>query len=186
MELSVQLSTLLTPCCRYTEAEGAASTALRRDPKLLKARYRRALARKGQGNYAGALIGSYPLTDHSEGRPQFCVKDLYDVLQIDPTCQEAIDARGEIFEVGGHLQDPTEVVEGEEWDPRPEDTPEYPETPVPSDTEEYTHFGNGIPCRYYNHEGCNQGERCKFKHAADNRSVRDDLYVLDNVILIPY
>lgn len=39
----------------WEEAEIAASHALKRDPKLVKARYRKALAKRGQGKYREAL-----------------------------------------------------------------------------------------------------------------------------------
>lgn len=45
----------------------------------------------------------------------------------------------------------------------------------PSDSEEYRHSGNGRPCRYYNHNGCQFGKSCRYKHAPDVRSVRDEL-----------
>ncbi|KAI0264870.1 hypothetical protein BC834DRAFT_1042072 [Gloeopeniophorella convolvens] len=37
------------------------------------------------------------------------------------------------------------------------------------------HVGNGKPCRAYNHGGCAQGTQCKFSHAPDHKSVRDEL-----------
>jgi hypothetical protein len=51
------------------------------------------------------------------------------------------------------------------------------ETPCPSDSEDYHRIGNNIPCRHYNNDGCARGDDCLYKHAADNRSVRDGLYV---------
>ena len=46
-----------------------------------------------------------------------------------------------------------------------------------SDSEDFAHAGNGTPCRFYNHDGCRHGARCRFKHAPDSKSVRDELCV---------
>lgn len=47
-----------------------------------------------------------------------------------------------------------------------------------SDSEDYAHKGNGTPCRFYNRHGCTHGARCRFTHAPDRKSVRDELCVL--------
>jgi hypothetical protein len=47
-----------------------------------------------------------------------------------------------------------------------------------SDSSDWNHEGNGIPCRFYNHDGCLRGTVCRFSHAPDHKSVRDRLYVL--------
>lgn len=44
-----------------------------------------------------------------------------------------------------------------------------------SDSSDWNHEGNGIPCRFYNHEGCMRGTECRFSHAPDHKSVRDRL-----------
>lgn len=44
-----------------------------------------------------------------------------------------------------------------------------------SDSSDYKHEGNGIPCWYNNHDGCKHGSKCHFKHAPDIKSVRDEL-----------
>jgi hypothetical protein len=46
-----------------------------------------------------------------------------------------------------------------------------------SNTSDCNHRGNGVPCRFYNREGCAKGTLCPFSHAPDEKSVRDDLYV---------
>lgn len=51
------------------------------------------------------------------------------------------------------------------------------ETYMDSDTEDSQHFGNLTPCRFYNHAGCIRGSQCRFSHAPDNDSVRDELFV---------
>lgn len=44
-----------------------------------------------------------------------------------------------------------------------------------SDSSDAHHVGNGIQCRFYNHEGCARASTCTFSHAPDEKSVRDDL-----------
>ena len=44
-----------------------------------------------------------------------------------------------------------------------------------SDSSEYEHEGNDRPCRYLNRDGCRHGSHCRFKHAPDEKSVRDQL-----------
>ena len=46
-----------------------------------------------------------------------------------------------------------------------------------SDSSDCAHVGNGVPCRFYNHDGCVRGEECGYSHAPDERSVRDLLSV---------
>ena len=49
------------------------------------------------------------------------------------------------------------------------------ETETVSDSSEYHHEGNGSSCRYLNHDGCRHGSHCRWKHAPDEKSVRDRL-----------
>lgn len=44
-----------------------------------------------------------------------------------------------------------------------------------SESSEYEHEGNGTACRYLNHGGCRHGSECRWKHAPDEKSVRDQL-----------
>lgn len=44
-----------------------------------------------------------------------------------------------------------------------------------SDSSDCNHFGNGVSCRFYNHDGCTKGTDCRFSHAPDEKSVRDNL-----------
>ncbi|KAF7302086.1 hypothetical protein MIND_00775300 [Mycena indigotica] len=45
-----------------------------------------------------------------------------------------------------------------------------------SDTEDSRHIGNGKPCKNYNKGApCTSGSKCNFRHAVDDRSVRDQL-----------
>ncbi|KAH9059677.1 hypothetical protein EDB87DRAFT_1577500 [Lactarius vividus] len=46
-----------------------------------------------------------------------------------------------------------------------------------SNSRDFNHEGNGVPCRSYNHDGCKQGPECKFLHVPDHKNVRDRLRV---------
>jgi len=53
-----------------------------------------------------------------------------------------------------------------------------------SDSSDWNHEGNGIPCRFYNHEGCARGIECRFSHAPDHKSVRDRLCAFPSDLLL--
>ncbi|KAI0065070.1 hypothetical protein BV25DRAFT_1989327 [Artomyces pyxidatus] len=140
---------------QYESAGLYATRALLHDPTLIKARYRRALARKGVGQLFAAKI------------------DLETILKQDPNCAEA---QTELQEIRNLLQNEPDRAEEDISDD------EYPSLDDPkvdlasmSDTSDFAHEGNGIPCRFYNHAGCNKGRDCSFSHAPDPKSVRDDL-----------
>ncbi|KAF8186347.1 hypothetical protein BJ912DRAFT_971462 [Pholiota molesta] len=44
-----------------------------------------------------------------------------------------------------------------------------------SETEDCKHVGNRTACRFYNKGDCRRGTECKFSHAPDAKSVRDEL-----------
>jgi len=54
-----------------------------------------------------------------------------------------------------------------------------------SDSSDWNHGGNGIPCKSYNHDGCKLGNACSYSHARDFTSVRDRLCVSRETILVP-
>lgn len=56
-----------------------------------------------------------------------------------------------------------------------EETDPLWEVMTQSDSSEYGHEGNHTPCRYLNHDGCKHGAKCRFRHAPDEKSVRDQL-----------
>ncbi|GLB35584.1 hypothetical protein LshimejAT787_0211490 [Lyophyllum shimeji] len=145
----------------YVGAEVAASTALKYDPRMIKARYRRGLARKGMGQYKAALV------------------DFRTVLEQDPTKNEAREqlkiTEALYLELGDDDYD-YEDDSGSSDDgwPHPDDRPE-PESEAESDSSDCRHSGNGFPCRFYNHEGCAKKDSCRYSHAPDEKSERDRL-----------
>jgi hypothetical protein len=50
------------------------------------------------------------------------------------------------------------------------------ETDVESTSSDFELEGrNGVPCKHYNHDGCPRGRDCTYRHAPDEKSVRDRL-----------
>ncbi|KDQ59515.1 hypothetical protein JAAARDRAFT_56530 [Jaapia argillacea MUCL 33604] len=141
----------------FEEAEDSATRALDLDPKHQKARFRRALARKGQTLYKASVI------------------DFEAVLRLDPNCEQAKVERDivqELWEIGEGTENGNTTSDDE--DPRldTEKDDEWEEETA-SDSSDCNHEGNHIPCRFYNHDGCNRGASCAFSHAPDEKSVRD-------------
>ncbi|KAJ3554387.1 hypothetical protein NM688_g3137 [Phlebia brevispora] len=142
---------------RYEEAEATTSQALRRNHKLMKARFRRGVARKHMGNYLSAII------------------DFKNVLKQDPDCVEARTHLQEIRDLcrSAEYSDNTPENLAKKARPLFDDPDDGIETGYTSDSSDFFHTGNGTPCRFYNHDGCAQGSLCRFKHAPDYLSVRD-------------
>ncbi|KAG6860442.1 hypothetical protein C0995_011082 [Termitomyces sp. Mi166 len=151
----------------YVDATHAATRALSFDPKSLEARYYRGVARLEQGLLPAAKI------------------DFEIVIAHDPVHVLAHASLGRTLsllqatKIGSHILSPpsSEVTpDGEPVDfafPRYED--DKLEIAEPSDSSDCNHVGNGVPCRFYNHNGCARGVECDFSHAPDEKSVRDDL-----------
>ncbi|OCH91987.1 hypothetical protein OBBRIDRAFT_833801 [Obba rivulosa] len=133
-------------------AESAASRALHCEPTNIKARYRRGLALKEQGDYLRAI------------------NDFRCVLRLDPsntTARQELEATLNL-----HVGPVPREDRGE--DPAADESAKSDIT-TESDSEDYKHIGNGIPCRFYNHYGCKKGSRCPYRHAPDPKSFRDEL-----------
>ncbi|KNZ77881.1 RNA polymerase II-associated protein 3 [Termitomyces sp. J132] len=145
---------------QYDDAEDAATEALELDPKIIKARYRRGLARKESGQYRAALI------------------DFKAVLEQDSTRTEARHQMTETqFFYDKYGDEFSEVVDteglGYGW-PYYDDEPMHV-SDTESDSSDCGHLGNGVPCRFYNHGGCSRKDNCRYSHAPDNLSERDKL-----------
>ncbi|KAF8063561.1 hypothetical protein FPV67DRAFT_1507114 [Lyophyllum atratum] len=166
-EFYLKLTNAYLKCEMNVEAAHAATRALSFDPKSLEARYQRGMARLHQGLLPAAKI------------------DFETVIAHDPSHALALTSLGrtltllEATKIGTHYLSPppSDVTsDGEPVDfafPRYEDN--QLELAEPSDSSECNHVGNGVPCRFYNHDGCARGVECEFSHAPDEKSVRDDL-----------
>ncbi|KAF8061751.1 hypothetical protein FPV67DRAFT_1452635 [Lyophyllum atratum] len=148
----------------YDQAEEAATKALLSDPLMLKARYRRGLARKGMYHLKAAIA------------------DFGTVLQQDRTRTEAREqlriTQALYNEIGDGEDDSDEDdfnmnSETDYWPPY--DADPLTETEPESDSSDCRHVGNNFPCRFYNHDGCSKKDNCHYSHAPDEKSVRDKL-----------
>ncbi|KAJ4494355.1 hypothetical protein C8R41DRAFT_829828 [Lentinula lateritia] len=164
---------------RWDEAEMAADHAILVDPTLLKGYFRRGVARRHYG------------------KPKGAVRDFERCLEMDPNCAEfkteleaARKERDEENKRQGYNEDDADRYDVDSdyeaklvfnlgRDFAPERTVHVLD--CPSDSEEHQHKGKGkgkgvkLPCRYYNHKGCQFGKVCRYKHAPDDRSIRDEL-----------
>lgn len=137
-------------------AEKAATAALTIDPQNVKARFRRALARRDLGMLQAA------------------VRDFKMALALSPNL---LEARAELAAAQARLQSGEGIMtftsESED------EAPALDEYPISSDDEsdssDYQHVGNGIPCRDHNHQGCRRGKTCSYSHAPDESAERDAL-----------
>lgn len=139
----------------YDIAEHCAQRALVLDPTFMKARYRRGLARKGSLQLYAATL------------------DFEALLEQDPDSIEAKKALDETLTLMNERdEDDGSVAFDQEF---PSLSEKKVELGSASDSSDWNHEGNGIPCRFYNHDGCMRGTGCRFLHAPDHRSVRDRL-----------
>jgi hypothetical protein len=144
-----------------------------RDPKNLKARFRRGLARKALGFYDAAY------------------QDIERVCEEDP----GNNAVGNELEITHNLMvsqatplfDPLGVIMGrDEYPAFEEEMEDGYASDVGSETSDFNHEGNGTQCRFYNHDGCARGPMCRFSHAPDMKTVRDGLYVFGLSFVSPH
>ncbi|KAJ3990545.1 hypothetical protein F5890DRAFT_23735 [Lentinula detonsa] len=160
---------------RWDDAEMAADHATLVDPTLLKGYFRRGVARRHCGKYQGAI------------------RDFERCLEMDPNCanfkteiaatkkeRDAENRYKKSYDDGDSDVDSdyeAKLVFDLGRDFAPERTLHVLD--CPSDSEEYQHRGKGknvkLPCRYYNHDGCRFGKVCRYKHAPDDSSIRDEL-----------
>lgn len=156
-----------------------AGAALEYDPRMIKARYRRALARKEIFGYEAAKEGM--LRDFFFWRKCliFFLVDLEGILYLEPANQDAKEQLKQVNNLiraqGGFPSDPCDRY------PRVNDEPW--EVYYDSDSEDCNQKGNKTPCRFYNHDGCRNGSQCHYSHAPDEKSVRDELSVSQSCII---
>ncbi|KAF6758595.1 hypothetical protein DFP72DRAFT_807769, partial [Ephemerocybe angulata] len=150
---------------RWKDADWAATLALKANPKMTKARFRRAMARKASRRWEAANA------------------DLQTIVRNDPTFKEAATELAIVLPIADRAFEQDEdddddynyIVPGHPgWPtPGPQNDPTEPDSD--SDTEDCRHKGNGIACYFYNHSKCTRGQDCTFSHAPDDKSVRDEL-----------
>ncbi|RDB22420.1 Serine/threonine-protein phosphatase 5 [Hypsizygus marmoreus] len=164
----LKLTSAYIKCEIYVEAAHAATRALSFDPKSLEARYLRGVARLEQGLLAAAKT------------------DFETVLKQEPTHADAQKSLATVLKLieagtklGTHVISDPPSAPGEETRDVDFDFPHYDDEKLElaslSDSSDCNHVGNGIPCRFYNHDGCARGSDCIFSHAPDEKSVRDNL-----------
>ncbi|KAF8137160.1 hypothetical protein EV363DRAFT_1316886 [Boletus edulis] len=143
----------------YTEAHDAADKALAGDPKSVKARYRRGIARKHMEMWTAADI------------------DFRTLLTLDPDNRVA---ETELASLEERRRDSSYLEEEEDMNsysdheaPALEDDPDLGESL--SESSNCEHTGNGIPCKFYNRAECKNGRACRYSHAPDQKSERDAL-----------
>lgn len=153
---------------RYEEAAYAATQALTLDPKNSEARYVRGVARMEQRLLKPARIDFETVLEHD---PQHLLSRA--------ALTEVTHFIGTSGHLGGHALAPNPVEElTKDVDfGFPHYDQEALEIASVSDSSDCNHVGNGVQCRFYNHEGCARGSACMFSHAPDEKSVRDELCV---------
>ncbi len=96
--------------------------------------------------------------------------DLYGVLALDEKNDAALKELSEVQRLID-IDEEIDELDDEEHSLLAEPL----DVEVESDSEDASHTGNGTPCKFYNHDGCRYGSSCRFKHAPDLKSVRDEL-----------
>lgn len=144
----------------YDLAETGAIEALKYDPRSVKARYRRGLARMKLKKYWEAMA------------------DFVAALRLDPSCE---GAREQLYLVRDVLKMHADAEDdsGDDTDPEyaypPLDKAPAQDWETGSDSEDFRHEGCFLPCKDYNHGGCEKGRRCSYAHGPDQKSIRDKI-----------
>ena len=110
--------------------------------------------------------------------------DFRTILKQDPSSTEAKNALRETLALMLERDDDDDFAVPDDEFPSLSDT--KVELESVSDSSDWNHEGNGIPCRFYNHDGCKRGNDCRFSHAPDHKSVRDRLCVSRETHLGPF
>ncbi|KAL1942276.1 hypothetical protein VTO73DRAFT_6340 [Trametes versicolor] len=140
-------------------AQSAASRALYHDPNNVKARLRRATARKHQKRYHGAKLDLQKFISLADS------PSLKEEGMAGLTIVTALERRGDGVEWPNDRQESQTVQD--------EDEIEFAEW---SDSEDCRHFGIRGPCKVYNKNGwCPKDVSCPYRHAPVSENVRDEL-----------
>ncbi|KAK0190084.1 hypothetical protein F5146DRAFT_1225026 [Armillaria mellea] len=147
------------------EAEEYCDEALKYDPRSIKARYRRGVARRDMFAYQSALEDFRACVKLAPHDPQF----KKEIAQIRKECNER-RAAGIPDQYEEEGCEPQYIDDSDScFDP----PLNLPGKPLQLDSGK--HEGNGQPCRAYNHDGCSQGSKCKFRHSPEDHTTRDEL-----------
>lgn len=92
----VQINSVSEHSIRWQEVEFLCTAALLLDPRHLKLRYRRGLARIGSGMLHAAASGVYQFCIDGVSILRISTQDFYAVLTMDPDCH---DAKAELEDV---------------------------------------------------------------------------------------
>jgi hypothetical protein len=106
----------------------------------------------------------------------FTPTDFRAILSQDPDSAEATKALSETLALMRQSDEEDDFAVSDDEYPLLCDKKVEPESV--SDSSDWNHEGNGIPCRFYNHDGCIRGIECRFSHAPDHKSVHDRLCVI--------
>lgn len=103
--------------------------------------------------------------------------DLHRLLRLEPANDPALAEQRVVRDIHGRDQTFDWWFDNDPPERNARESEDALDIEYESDTEDFTHEGNGTPCRFYNRarEGCKNGARCRFRHAPDIRSVRDEL-----------
>ncbi|KAK0477443.1 hypothetical protein IW261DRAFT_1367081 [Armillaria novae-zelandiae] len=157
----------------YQDAEDYCDEALKHDPRSTKARYRRGIARRDMFAFKSAMEDFRACRKLSPHNSQF----EKEIAQTRKECDERRSAGiPDQYEEEGCDPQYIDDDDGYEYDDDDEsfDPPlNFPGKPLQLDSDK--HEGNGQPCRAYNHDGCSQGSKCKFRHSPEDHTTRDEL-----------
>ncbi|KAF5378169.1 hypothetical protein D9615_007587 [Tricholomella constricta] len=166
-EYYLKLTRAYLKCEMYIEAAHAATRALSFDPKSLEARYERGVARLEQGLLPAAKIDFETVIAHSPSHAP-----AHTSLGRTLTLLQAT-------KIGAYVLSPPPTDTAPDGEPIDFAFPRYEDEKLQlaerSDSSDCNHVGNGVPCRFYNHDGCARGADCEYSHAPDEKSVRNDL-----------
>ncbi|KAK0449023.1 uncharacterized protein EV420DRAFT_1565514 [Desarmillaria tabescens] len=158
----------------YQQAEECCDEALKYDPKSVKARYRRGVARRDMFAFRSAMEDFRACAKLAPRDSQF--RKEIARTQKESNQHRAAGIPDQFVEQGCEPQYLSDDDDGDDdsfFDP-PLDVPGKP-LQSDSDTSDYEHEGNGQPCRAYNRDGCSQGSKCTFRHSAEEHTTRDEL-----------
>ncbi|KAJ7077890.1 hypothetical protein B0H15DRAFT_861325 [Mycena belliarum] len=162
----------------YREAEEACEEALKQDPRHLKARFRRGTARLNMLCFKDAMKDFKACAKLVSNDPQVAAaiidtRQEFAKLKADGYEDQWADSGGQDLSCEDSEEEDGDMGEFEFFEPG------FDEKPVEifsdSDSSDFEHVGNGVPCRFYNHDGCAKGNQCRFKHAPHPHTTRDEL-----------